>query len=118
MGVQTHSCVSVSCDGCQIEATVVVDLGTAHYSSIDEARESLIGAYPHEPEYQWSVTDADEWLCPACTVAAACLASGGHDWGSWRDYGEESYRACTRAGCQATESRPIATVRLLDGGES
>lgn len=118
MSINHVTCVTITCARCKADSPIYEDMGTAHYESVDQARQQLVTDYAEEPEFQWSI-DGDDWFCSGCTAERACQAAGGHAWGEWGGYpgGQWEFRACSRPACNASERRP-AVLPVADAGPS
>lgn len=104
MSFTEHTCVSVTCDGC--EEPLGHDDGITHFGSRDEAIAYATNSIWGD-DCRWVFT-SDRAICSSCARKADCAATG-HQWDVWRDGGDVAgvpYRTRWCDHCGDTEYDP------------
>jgi hypothetical protein len=77
MSIHTHSCVTVSCNGCgKYWWETSGEMYVVHYDTVAEALKDIAGSFG------WRVADDQHW-CPDCAAKQDCEGNG-HLMTSWQ----------------------------------
>lgn len=122
MAVEHHSCITITCDGCQAPLGDLDTDAPWHWESIEAARkdqEEQKNFNAEDPEECWEIRDDGTVVCPECLTQRRC-GQLGHDWSDPFPWGPDRrlVRACERCAVLDQPLPPPLSVVPADGGGS